>query len=142
MSIEYRGPKGGAVPAQRLPSEWQRQPLEMGKESPQGAMKTSRPTSRSFTGSVLDARPGMLAQRALAPIPSHVVTVLAEAPGGFCAQHIAGDGTFAAERFQPGDDGNIAGNGDFTGATALAKGSASKVTGGPIKGSTGGKGMI
>jgi hypothetical protein len=126
----------------------------MTKEPDQGAMVTSRPTSRSlnpapehigtggnFTTGVIDARPGVMAQRALAPIPGDTITVLENAPGGFCAQHLAGAGTFAAERFEPGDaSDNVEAQGQ--GGKVDAKGSASKVTGRPIMGKTAGKGTI
>jgi hypothetical protein len=117
----------------------------LGKEAPQGAAKTSRPTSRdhaptgNFTDDAIANRPGAVAQRALAPIPGEVITILAQAPGGFTEQHLAGVGTFAAEQFEPGNDGNVASD---SYVAEFARGSASKVTGRPIKGQTGGKGMI
>jgi hypothetical protein len=149
MNVEFRGPQGGSGPTQRPPSEWQKRPLGLGAEAPQGAMKTSRPTMRdlnptvgppgNYSSSIIDARPGVTAQRALAPIPGEVVTVLAQGVGGAIESHLVG-GSF--ETTAPGNDDNVAGNGDYTGAVATASGSASKTTGSSVKGSTGGKGMI
>jgi hypothetical protein len=149
MNVEFRGPQGGPGPVQRPPSEWEKRPLGLGKEPAQGPMKTSRPTMRdlnptagpgtNYSNSIIDARPGVAAQRALAPIPGEVVTVLAQGVGGAIEQHLVG-GSFVSTA--PGDDGNVAGNGDYTGAADFAKGSASKVTGGMKAGTTGGKGTI
>ncbi len=133
---------------QKLPSEWEKRPLNMTGEPAQGPMKTSMPTSRdlapgssgNYTTDLISSRPGAIAQRALAPIPSEVVNVLQEAPGGFVAQHFAGAGSFDAERAQPGDDGNVAVG--AKGGTEEAKGSATKVTGRPVSGQTSGKGTI
>lgn len=150
---EFRGPKGGTGPVQRPPSEWQKGRLEIGKEPDQGAAKTSRPTSRSlnpgnlgpganFTTDTLAGRPGVAARRALAPIPTEVSDVWADAPGGFVAQQLAGVGSPNGASPEPGDDGNVSQGIDGMGGVKFAKGSASKVTGGTVKGSTGMKGMI
>jgi hypothetical protein len=126
----------------------------MTREPYQGPMKTSRPTMRSlnpavsgtggnFTTGVIDARPGTIHQRSQGEVPGEVVTQFAQAPGGFINQHLAGVGTFAAERFEPGDDTNVAGDGDFNGGpTEMGQGSATKVTGKSSPGRTGGKGTI
>ncbi len=133
---------------QSLPKEWEKRPLNMTGEPAQGPGKTSMPTSRdhvpgssgNYTTDVIANRPGAIAQRALAPIPSEVINVLQQAPGGFVAQHFAGAGDFSAERAEPGDDGNLAVG--AKGGTEEAKGSATKLTGRPITGQTAGKGMI
>lgn len=114
---------GTGLKPQRLPVEWEKRPLEMTKESPQGPEKTGRPTMRS-----------------LAPIPGEVVTQLNQGdPGGFVAGVLASRPS-AAIRTAPGDDGNVqTGN---QGGEEQAKGSASKVTGTPVMGSTSPKGMF
>jgi hypothetical protein len=142
--LENRGT--GSGPKQRPPGEWQTQKVPLGKEPDQGAAKTSRPTCRdatpgateNFTTHTIANRPGVVAQRALAPIPCEVQDAFAQAPGGFIEEHLVGGG-FAAEHFEPGDDGNVASD-SYT--AEFARGSASKVTGRPITGKTGGKGMI
>jgi len=146
-------PPGGKAPTQRPPSEWQKQSVlsEMGREPDQGAAKTSRPTMRNlnpivvgqaanFTRDLLANRPGAVAQRALAPLPGEVVTVLKMAPGGSVAELLADTAPFTPTA--PGNDDNVAGNGDFTGAPDFASGSASRTTGRAVKGQTAGKGMI
>jgi hypothetical protein len=152
-------PGGGSGPPQRVPSEWEKQSTiaAMNREPDQGPAKTTRPTMRSmapglnpvigapsqnFSRSVIDARPGAVHQRAQAPIPGEVVTVLEEAPGGFTEQHLAGVGSFSAERAEPGNDDNVAGDGDFKGGLTMAAGSATRTTGHAVKGQTGGKGTI
>ena len=145
-------PAGGNGGKQRPPSEWSNQSVlaQMGREPDQGAAKTSRPTmrelnpvtggeSRDYSQSMLASRPGVIAQRALAPIPGEVTTVLAQGVGGGVKESLVG-GDFV--RTAPGNDDNVAGNGDFTGGAKYASGSASKKTNAPVKGSTGGKGMI
>ncbi len=145
-------PAGGNGGKQRLPSEWQNQSVlaQMGREPDQGAMKTSRPTmrnlnpvtggeSRDFSRSMIDARPGVIAQRALAPLPGEVVTILHMGVGGAVDSHLVGGGF---ETTAAGNDDNIAGNGDFTGGADYAAGSASRTTGRTVKGQTAGKGMI
>jgi hypothetical protein len=92
-----------------------------------------------YTRSVIDARPGAINQRSLAPLPGEVVTVLAEGVGGMVLQHLV-TGSFEAERFEPGDDGNVLIGGE--GGADFPRGSATKVTGKPVKGQTAGKGMI
>lgn len=68
--IESRGT--GLTP-NRMPSQWEKRPLEMSKEAPQGAAETSRPTSRS-----------------LAPIPGEVTSKLSQGdPGGFLGSVLA-----------------------------------------------------
>lgn len=146
-------PAGGNGGKNSPPPEWKNQSVltEMGREPDQGAMKTSRPMmrelnpvagaqSRDYSRSMLANRPGVVAQRSLAPLPGEVVTVLEQGVGGAVAQHLAGTGGFTPTA--PGNNDNVAGNGDFTGACDYAKGSASRTTGRVVKGQTAGKGMI
>lgn len=65
-----------------------------------------------------------------APIPGQVVDTLADAPGGFIAQIVAGRPGMANERSRPGDAGNVSGStGGFPsqnmGGNHLTGGSAS-----------------
>jgi hypothetical protein len=122
--------RGSGLRPQRLPSEWEKRPLNLTQESPQGAAKTSRPTSRdlgvhstdtasaapgNFTDMVMRGRPGLAGEaRAQAPIPGEVITVMEQAPGSFVTQTVAG-GSFDAERSLPGDDGNVSMNAGFPG---------------------------
>ncbi len=116
-------PAGGNGGKQRVPSEWTNQSVlaAMGREPDQGAMKTSRPTmrdlnpvtggeSRDFSRSMIDARPGVIAQRALAPLPGDVTTVLHLGVGGAVDSYLLG-GEFTTTA--AGNDDNLAGNGDF-----------------------------
>lgn len=111
--------RGTGLSPNRVPGEWMKRPLEIGKEPAQGAAKTSRPTSRSletfavstearstdFMQQILSERPGVIAQRALAPIPGEVQTMFAAAPGGFVEQLLVG-GSFEAQKFKTGGGGN------------------------------------
>ena len=82
---------GTGLRPQRLPSEWEKRPLELTKESPQGPEKQGAVTSRSMQ----------------APIPSTVVDAMASAPGGFVTQILAGRPGMQVERARPGDGGNV-----------------------------------
>jgi hypothetical protein len=123
---------GGMVSPQRVPMEWMKEKLPMTKESPQGPEVTSKPTMRSLaTGAE---------SRALAPIPGDVVSALQVGDqGGFLAGVLASRPS-AATRTAPGDDGNLSIGAQ--GEEKIAKGSASRTTGIPVKGETMGKGMI
>lgn len=123
---------GGMRPPQRVPNEWEKRPLEMTKESPQGPEVTSRPTMRSLA-------PGAESRSGLAPLPGEVVTVLEEG-GGFTAQMLAGRPGMQRERSVPGESGNLS-VGSGTGEEQ-AKGSATRVTGKAVIGGTAPKGMF
>ncbi len=107
--------RGTGLTPRRPPPEWERKPLEMTREPDQGPSKDMAPTSRSmdaggFMGSVMRNRPSSLyaEQRSvpLAPMPSEVVDVLQDAPGGYCAQIIAGVGSYTTEKQDGGGGGN------------------------------------
>jgi hypothetical protein len=123
---------GGMVSPLRMPKEWEKRPLEMTKESPQGPEKTSKPTMRDL--------PRGAENRALAEVPGDVVTQLQVGDqGGFLAGIIA-DRPSAAVRQASGDDGNIAIGAQ--GEEKMAAGSASRTTGKPVIGSTLPRGMF
>jgi len=111
--MENRGT--GLTPG-RLPSEWQKAKVDMTSAPKQGPSQTMAPTSRdhspgatSFMDVVMRGRPSSVfaEQRSgpQAPIPSQVIDVLADAPGGFVAQHVAG-GDFSKEEQHGGGGGN------------------------------------
>ena len=115
--------RGTGLKPQRLPSEWEKRPLQMTKESPQGPAKTGKATSRS-----------------LAPIAGTVVTQLQQGdPGGFISSVLASRPS-AAVRTKPGDDGNVGGT--SKGGSEEAAGSATKTTGSKAVGKTSPKGMF
>ncbi len=148
--------RGTGLTPNRLPSEWEKRPLEMTREPDQGPGKESHPTMRdlqsaqldtspaSFTDQLIASRAGVQAQtaeaRAVGVFPGDVVTVLAHGQGGMIAQHLAGVGSFDSERSKPGDDGNVAIGG--AGGLELPKGSATKTTGKPIMGKTQPRGTV
>jgi len=108
----------------RLPSEWEKRPLQMTKEPDQGPEVTSKPTMRS-----------------LAPMNQPVIDQLQQAdPGGFISGILASRPGAAVARTRPGDDGNISVGGQA--GEEQAKGSATKVTGKPVMGQTNPKGMF
>ena len=146
--METRGT--GLTPG-RLPSEWEKRPLEMTKEAPQGPEVTSRPTSRDFTpatlnaggfmGAVMRTRPSaQVESRAgvMEPISADAQQMLQEV-GGLAEFSVTGDGLndLAA---RPGDDGNI--GGVPRGGSEKAAGSATRVTGRTVIGQTLSKGAI
>ena len=112
MSTETRE-RAGQPPVQRMPKEWERRPLPMTQESPQGPAVTGKPTMRS-----------------LAPIPGDVTTQLQEGdPGGFLAGVLASRPS-SATRTAPGDNGNVQlGNGT---GEEQARGSATRTMGNPV----------
>ncbi len=139
--------RGTGLTPNRVPAEWIKSKLNMNDQGPQGPSQTM-PSTRSvdtggFMGSVLRNRPSSLygEQRSvpLAPIPSEVIDVLQDAPGGFCAQTIAGVGSFADEAQDGGGGGNTS---ETSNSVDLVYGSASRTTGRPVIGQTLGKGMI
>ncbi len=109
--------RGTGLTPQRLPSEWEKETLEMTKESPQGPEKTSRPTSRDFTpaaldsargggfmGAVMRSRPSAQVEAragVMEPISSDAQQVLQEA-GGLAEFNVTGDG-IAEPQERPGD---------------------------------------
>lgn len=107
--------RGTGLTPNRVPSEWQKSKVDMTSAPKQGPTSTMAPTSRSagatgFMDVVMRARPSAAfgsqnEQRAQAPIPSQVIDVLAESPGGFIAQHVAG-GDFSKEEQHGGGGGN------------------------------------
>ena len=142
--------RGTGLTPRRPPSQWERKPVNMTAEPDQGPGKTMAPTSRdaspggiSFTDAMLRNRPSSLygEQRSvpLAPIPSEVVDVLQDAPGGYCAQIIAGVGSFATEEQSGGGPGNTS---ESSNNVDLVYGSASRTTGHTVIGKTLGKGTI
>ncbi len=108
--------RGTGLTPQRLPSEWEKETLEMTKESPQGPEKTSRPTSRDFTPSTIDSARGggfmgavmrgrpsaQVEARAgvMEPISSDAQQVLQEV-GGLAEFNVTGDG-IAEPKTKPG----------------------------------------
>ena len=102
--------RGTGLTPQRLPSPWERKPLELGKEPDQGPMVTSKPTSRS-----------------LAPIPGEVNTQLAMG-GNFVQEQLnARPGTRGGIHTPPTPEGDKGGFGVDD---------LDHVTGKPTKGST------
>ena len=124
----------------------------MTREPAQGAMQESRPTyrslnpapseigsgSRDFSSSQIDARPGVLAMRAQAPASGPVAALFDNCfgPQGLPEQIVTSDVTETPS----GGPGNIESNDQ--GTRRKAEGSASKVTGRPIRGQTLAKGTI
>lgn len=139
--------RGTGLKVQKMPAEWMKSKLDMSNTTVQGASKDMKPTSRaldpgaSFTESTIRSRPGSLygESRSQAPIPSEVITVLDEAPGGYITQTIAGGGSFDTERNTGGGGGNVSApiaDADF------GRGSATRTTGRTVIGQTSGKGTI
>lgn len=140
--------RGTGLTPNRLPSEWEKSKVNLTSEPDQGPSKTMPATrdisgGTSFTDVAMRGRPSSLysEQRSVAqaPIPTDVIDVLSDAPGGFVSQTVAGVGSFATEEQDGGGGGNTgepANNVDF------ARGSATRTTGKPIIGKTNGKGMI
>lgn len=82
--------RGTGLRPQRMPGEWSKATLELGKESPQGAAKTGHVTSRS-----------------MAPLPSEVIDCMADG-GGFTSQILASRPGMQVERSKSGGGGNAA----------------------------------
>lgn len=141
--------RGTGLTPNRLPAEWEKSALEMTRQPDQGPSVTMGPTSRSliaggsFSDAVIRNRPGSAygesRSAAQAPIPSEVIDAIADAPGGYINQTVAGIGSFASEAQDGGGPGNISG-GSYQGVDA--QGSATRTTGRPIMGKTLGKGTI
>ena len=101
---------------QSLPADWQKSKLDMTSPPKQGPSQTMNPTSRSsvdaggFMGAVLRNRPSSVYAEARsvpqAPIPTEVVDVLSDAPGGYISQTVAGVGSFATQEQHGGGGGN------------------------------------
>ena len=88
---------GTGLRPQRMPKEWEKRPLPMTQESPQGPseLRSARPAQGVF--------------------PSEVVDTLAASPGGFLTQIVAGRPGMERERAKPGDDTNVGGTGGIPG---------------------------
>ncbi len=118
---------GTGLRPNRPPGEWEKRPLPM-------------------TGAQADGPQGPSVLRSLGTpqgcFPSQVVDVLADSPGGFLTQILAGRPGMELERNKPGDDTNTSGPVSGFPGSFMPKGSASKVTGTPTMGSTSGKGTI
>ncbi len=67
--------------------------VNLTQESPQGPAQARGLDTGGFIDAVLRSRPGVAygeSRAALAPLPSEVINVIADAPGSFVAQQFAG----------------------------------------------------
>lgn len=118
---------GTGLRPNRMPSEWEKRPLQMtgaqaaGPQGPSQLRSTGTPQGAAF--------------------PSDVINVLEES-GSFISQILAGRPGMEKERSKPGDNSNQSGPlGGFP-APVLATGSATRTTGREVIGQTSGKGTI
>ena len=139
--------RGTGLRPNRLPSEWEKRPLAMTQEAPQGpavgpavtARRDLRSTAEvvgpgGFMGEIMRSRPSAQVEaRAQEAIPSEVIDCLESAPNNFIVATIAG-GSFDAERVQPEQYATpVEGNPGPTGGMITKSG---------VKGSTLSKGAI
>lgn len=110
---------------QRRPTGWERRPAV-----PMSGAQAAGPQGPSQLRS---------AGQAQGEFPSQVIDTLADAPGGFITQLIAGRPGIEAQRSQPGNAGNVAGSlGGFPGPNT----GLSHTTGKSVVGKTSGRGTF